>query len=151
MKDRWIRKEVVELTEIPDRRVLFYTEQNILPGFQKTVGRGTPRTYSIVDIFYLLLLKELNALGLSLTPIRAIILFLHMKAELWKSGTFTKEPVVLIISLNPKEHVLHPDAQGYNEEFDIQVVRGSKEIKLLADSTSKIVVNLNEIFAKTGG
>jgi len=159
MKETWTRKEVSEKTGITDRRILFYSEQNILPGFKKDVGRGTARTYSVQDIFYLLLLKELNTLGLSLTSIRKIIKFLYawpnvflpgMKLEkfnLWKNGTFTKEACILIISPLEKEG-MSSVLENYNAGFGMEMIFGKTEFTIVADKPSKIVINLNQIYEK---
>lgn len=159
-KDSWTRKEVSEITGIPDRRLLFYSEQNILPGFKKTVGRGTPRSYSIKDIFYLLLIKELDVLGLSLTKIRALILYLYVaqmdgspinpKVKIFVNGQFTKESMVIVLSPNPAVHALSPDSKNYNEEFEVQLITGTTEISLMADRPSQIIINLNQVFKKAG-
>jgi hypothetical protein len=157
----WTRKEVSKITGITDRRILFYSEQNILPGFKKAVGRGTARAYSVQDIFYLLLLKELNALGLSLTSIREIIMFLWKSSvgllqikkkgvQVWKNGAFTKKPVYLVISMHPKLQISSPDSKSCNEELEMQLAAGSEDIPLHADRSSTIVINLNKVFEKAG-
>lgn len=152
MKETWTRKEVAEITGIPDRRVLFYTEQPLLlPGVKKDTGRGTARLYTIESIFYLLVIKELSELGLSLTQIRLIVTmivaseqkpFLKMKGypefELWENGKFTKTPVIMVIaSDDSKPHSIN---MGF--------VVGEIKVKLKADKSSQIILNLNEIFNK---
>ncbi len=153
-KTTWTRKDVSEITGIPDRRLLFYSEQNVIPGFieKKTVGRGTPRSYSIEDIFYLMLIRELDALGLSLARIKSVIIFLHVMKhqELWVNGRFTKEEKIMIISLQPRHHTAAEGTQAHKEDFDMTWVSGSSSIKMTADRPSMIVVNLNEIFKKAG-
>jgi hypothetical protein len=164
MPNTWTRKEVARITGLSDRRVLFYTEQNVLPLFTVAVGRGTAREYSRRDIFYLMLLQELQDLGLSLSKIRLIIMALHIKTfrftggppppmagpSIWKDGTLAEGPFIIVISLpqGPEEHHLSPDAKGYDSEVFLQVFAGSPEITVLADRPSKIVINLNQVFSK---
>ncbi len=162
MKDTWARKEVAEITGIPDRRILFYSEQNILPGFFSAVGRGAAREYTLKDIFFLLIVKELNSLGLSLSRIRTIILGLfahtltfpdgtgpakHLK-PIWINGTLTEVPTSLIIALpqGPEEHALSPDSKGYDGEVFFNVFPTSDGI--ITDRPSQIILNLNQIFDK---
>ncbi|MCX5804306.1 MAG: MerR family transcriptional regulator [Proteobacteria bacterium] len=165
MKNSWTRKEAAEITGLPDRRVLFYTEQFVLPGLYTPVGRGTARKYSLKHLFYLSVVEELNSLGLSLTRIRAIILALHTETldfsnapeikkfhepHIWVDGTLTKKPTMMVISIpqSPEEHVLSPDAKNYDSEVFLQVYTGSTKITLLVDRPFKIVINLNKIFNK---
>lgn len=151
----WTRKEIARITGIPDRRVLFYSEQKILPGFNTATGRGTARLYSVTELFYLLLVKELDAIGLSLVRIRSIITYLHfaqMKGlNLFVNGEFTKETVIVIISPSPKEHALSPDSKNFSEEFDMKLViepTESETITLGVDEASQIVLNLNAVYGK---
>jgi DNA-binding transcriptional MerR regulator len=155
MKNTWSRKEISAITGIPDRRVLFYTEQLMLPGFNTATGRGTAREYSVSDLFYMLLIKELDSIGLSLVRIRTFIMHLHFMQmhgkQLFIDGRFTDEPMVAVISPFPKEHALSPTSKNYNEEFDVQWfpgLAGETEIKLSINKSSQIVINLNEIFKK---
>ncbi len=156
LKTTWTRRDVARITGIPDRRVLFYTEQLVIPDFRPSVGRGTPRQYSIMDLFYFLLIKELDSLGLSLTRIKGIIYLLHARQlfndkKLWISGTFTEEPTIMIISLYPEDHMQSTDSEThYPDEFYFSIVPGSTEIKLKADRPSQIVINLNKIFKRIG-
>jgi len=167
MKETFTRKEVAAITGFTDRRILFYSENYILPGFHKSVGRGTPREYTRKDVFFLLIVKELDDLGMSLARIRPILMGLFVKTmdyqnapeiahlgepSIWVNGTFTKEPRILAISLpqSPEEHHLGPGAQGYDSEVFVQFYDGSEKVKLLSDRPSKIVLNLNQIFAKAG-
>lgn len=152
MKDTWTRKEVSEITGIPDRRVLFYTEQPLLlPGVKKDTGRGTARLYNIESIFYLLLIKELSTLGLSLTRIRLIISSiraastpppLKMKGfpefELWDAGKFTKTPIIMSIVTDGKK----------DEEISMGFSIGDLDVHIKADQPSQIIINLNEVFGK---
>jgi hypothetical protein len=154
LMETFTRKQISDITKIPDRRVLFYSEQNILPGFKKAVGRGKARIYSVKDLFYLLLMKELDALGLSLSKIRGLILLLEVwttmgKLRLWVNGKFTDEPVTLVIAPMPDIHGLDPTSKNYGEEFNVQIVKGL-EVKIPVDGPSRIVVNLNRVFKKAG-
>jgi DNA-binding transcriptional MerR regulator len=149
---------------MPDRRVLFYTEQNMLPGFQTAVGRGASREYSLREIFYLLVVKELQSLGLPLSRIRLIIMALHVKTlrsasgplsenlgrPIWKDGTLAKGPIIMVVSFpkGPEEHALHPRAKGYEDELFLEFHFGSTKIEIDVDRPSKIVANLQEIFSK---
>lgn len=151
----WTRKEIAEITGIPYRRVLFYTEHQILPGFNTATGRGTARLYSVTDLFYLLLVKELDAVGLSLVRIRSLITFLHyaqMKGlNLFVNGEFTEETVIAIISPSPKEHALSPESKNFGAEFDIKLViepTQSETITLDVNEASQIVLNLNAVYDK---
>jgi len=166
-KNTWTRNEVSKIIGIPDRRVLFYTEQNMLPGFNTAVGRGTSRAYSRREIFYLLVVKELQSLGLPLSRIRAIIMALHAKtfrfapgsrpttgwmagASIWENGTLANGPFIMVVWLpkGPEEHALSPTSKGYDSELFLEIHPGSTKVTVTADRPSKIVVNLNEIFNK---
>jgi DNA-binding transcriptional MerR regulator len=154
MDKSYSRREVAEITGIPDRRVLFYTEQPFLLASVKTnVGRGISREYDVEAIFYLLLIKELDAVGLSLGRIRTLIAYLRVSQlkgmKLFVDGEFTKERLVLVLFLNPEHHALSEASEGYREEFDVRLITGtSAEITLSADKSSQLVLNLNEIFRK---
>jgi DNA-binding transcriptional MerR regulator len=163
MPTTWMRSEVAEITGLSDRRVLFYTEQNVLPQFHVNVGRGTAREYSLRDIFYLMLLLELKALGLSLSRIKSIIMALHGKTfddtnapewqrasgpTIWVDGGFTREQVFLIISPHASEkHALSPESKGYDEDF-LSFRAGSTNLESLHGQPSKIVVHLNRVFER---
>ncbi len=153
MKTTWTRKEVAKITGIPERRVLYYTEQPLLiPGVKTDVGRGTAREYDQKAIFYLLLIKELDSVGLSLSVIRSLVKaiwlktmdrptdmeFMGKKLDLWVNGKFTEKPIILIISLNDE-----------GKGFSFGIEEGKTEITIRVDRT-KIVLNLNQIFKKSG-
>lgn len=154
-KTTWTRKEVSRITGIPDRRVLFYTEQPfLLPFVKKETGRGTAREYNVKDIFCLLLVKELDSLGLSLTRIRLILHTIWMadssdidefpirqpgalpKLNLWPGGKFTDVPIIMLITPDHKK----PESVG------LGFVTGDREVTIKADNSSQIIVNLNLIF-----
>jgi len=67
------RKQVSIITGIPDRRVLFYTEQGILKDFNKNTGRGSARHYSEHDVHILNIIKRLSVIGFELKKIKEII------------------------------------------------------------------------------
>lgn len=165
LKDTWTRREIAEITGIPDRRVLFYTEQNILPGFFGAVGRGTARKYSRRDLFYFLVVKELDRLGLSLSRIKLIIVALHLRTltpaetgfsiqfsepKIWVDNTLIKTPVIMVVSL-PQEHgepSLSPEARDYDSSVFLQLQIGSEAVVIQSDRSSQLVLNLNRIFNK---
>lgn len=66
-------KEVSNITGIPERRVLFYTEQNMLSNFKKSVGRGNARDYSDHDIQIFKIIDRLKVIGFELKKIKEII------------------------------------------------------------------------------
>lgn len=152
MKDTWTRKEVAEITGIPDRRVLFYTEQPLLlPGIKTDTGRGTARAYGLESIFYLLLIKELSALGLSLTRIRLIINSIQAATmeprlympgfpefKLWHGGKFTETSVIIVIDTEDSEET----------EISLQYILDKAEVNIKLDKPSQIIINLNKIFEK---
>lgn len=167
MEATWKRKEAAEITGIPDRRILFYTEQNMLPGMFAAVGRGASRVYTLKHLFFLAVIKELDALGFSLARIRPVIISLFAKTisftdstaptvltkpKIWVNGTFTKEPVIMVISIpqGPEEHALSPESEGYNNELFILFPDGSTKVKVLAERPSSIILNLNKIFNSLG-
>jgi DNA-binding transcriptional MerR regulator len=152
----WTRKDVSEITGIPDRRLLFYSEQHILPGFKKNVGRGIAREYKKRDIFYLLVIKELDSLGVSLSQIRLVIMGLHVGnldipklsiPKTWNNDGIVNDPSILIISFpqGPEEHALSPKAEGYKDELSIQI---KNDINIVANRPSQIILNLNQISNK---
>lgn len=169
MKESWTRKEVAEITGIPERRVLFYSEQTMLPGLDGAVGRGTARKYYLKHLFLLSVIKELDLIGFSLARIKQVIILLYVQTlnplagrgmktierlpTIWVDGTFTKEPVIMLISLarTPAEHRLSPDSKNYNNEMFLDFTDGSDEIKALAAKhPASIVLNLNKIFNNLG-
>lgn len=149
MKSSYTRKEVADITGIPDRRVLFYTEQpGLLPGIQRAVGRGNAREYTLKSIFYLLLINELGELGVSLSIARHVVNFLDVGSmknspvswsmNLWNpDGSFTDIPHVLIIAPEKGEQTV-----------TISPVVGQTDVIVRADHPSKLVVNLNLVMAK---
>lgn len=155
-KTTWTRKEVSRITDIPTRRVLFYTEQPfLLPFVNKATGRGTAREYNIEDIFYLLLVKELDSLGLSLTRTRLVVQTIRSaaaqddttlpllasmlpKLALWEKGTFTKTPIVVSIVTDNDQ----PDS------VTMGLSTGETKVRIKADVSSQIILNLNLIFKK---
>jgi DNA-binding transcriptional MerR regulator len=152
IKESWTRKEVAEISGQPDRRVLFYTEQNLLPDLQKVVGRGNARSYSKADIFYLLLIKELSRLGLSLTHIRYAIRAVHDylkegKLKFWGNDTFTKEQFFLTIIPDPEYEPIK-GSQPFRIISIMDIVTGIEKISSLEHYPSIIIVNLNKVWAK---
>lgn len=154
LKDTWTRKEVAEITGIPDRRILFYTEQPLLlPGVKRDTGRGTARVYDIESVFHLLLIKELSSLGLSLAKIRLVLLAIRAAAspglpdqeerfglpelKLWENGQFTKTPVIMSISTDDT-----------SDGVSMGVVIGDQDVHVRVDRPSQIILNLNLIFNK---
>lgn len=75
----WSRKQVAEITGIPERRVLFYTEQQILPGFNIATGRGNSREYSLDDIFCLAVANEITASGVGLSKVKPMMTTIYGK------------------------------------------------------------------------
>jgi DNA-binding transcriptional MerR regulator len=154
LKDTWTRKEVAEITGIPDRRILFYTEQPLLlPGVKRDTGRGTARVYNIESVFYLLLIKELSSLGLSLARIRLVLSAIRAAAmpripdqeerfglpelKLWENGQFTKTPVIIILSMDDT-----------SDSVSMGFAIGDQDIHFRVDRSSQIILNLNLIFNK---
>ena len=159
----WIRKEVSTITGLSDRRILFYTDQDMLPNVDKSVGRGVPRLYNLMAVFFLLIIRELDRLGFSLNYIRVIISFIwsaQLKSsgdtnspppvELIKEGSFTDKVHVLVISYHPTE-LVSPAGAPVREEIDMKWYvgeKGAERINIQADTSSQVVLNLNEIFKK---
>lgn len=67
------RKQVSEMTGIPERRILFYTESGLLPSMKRDTGRGISREYSSHDVHILSIVKRLSVIGFSLKTIKEII------------------------------------------------------------------------------
>lgn len=67
------RKQVSIVTNIPERRVLFYTEQGMLKDFAKSTGRGFARDYSQEDVLLLNIINRLSKIGFSLNKIKEIV------------------------------------------------------------------------------
>jgi len=144
-KDTWTRKEVAEITGIPDRRILFYTEQpGLLLGMKTDTGRGTAREYSIGSIFYLLIIKELSSLGLSLAKIKSIIWRIRAEKllESWRDGEFAGKTIVMVIV---------PNDDNTNSALSASMhtlSSGDADFNLVADRPSQIIINLNKVFEK---
>ena len=153
MRKTYSRKEVAEITGIPERRVLFYTEQPLLlPSVKTDVGRGIAREYDAEAVFFLLLVNELAGLGFSLSRIRLLLTYLRLSVlkgkKLFVEGTFTKEPLVLSVSLSPN-HALAEGSHGYEDELDVSWVESSVAgITVNSNKLSQVVINLNEIFRR---
>ena len=161
MMPPFTRKDVAKITGLSDRRVLFYTEQNVLPDVAVTVGRGNAREYSRLDIFYLTLLQELKVLGLSLSSIRRIIGALGRKIgdnpqllgfsgeENGPGAGFTRIHRFLVISF-----MQGPDgnpgsgSKEYSGKLLLYFPEGSTDLAALSGEPAKIVVDLNPVFKK---
>lgn len=89
MKDAYIRKEVEEITEIPARRIQFFTDSDLL-SLNKQTGRGRERLYSPQNIFELLIVKELSKHGVQLAQIKRIIIDLPKKIKINAFFDFTR-------------------------------------------------------------
>jgi DNA-binding transcriptional MerR regulator len=74
MKEFFIRKEVKDITEIPARRVQFYTEQDLLTLDETNPGRGRERRYSRQNLFELLVIRVLSRFGVELSKIKEILI-----------------------------------------------------------------------------
>lgn len=155
-KTTWTRKEVTEIVGIPDRRLLFYSEQGILPDFFKDVGRGKAREYNYVDVFYLRIIKELDSLGLSLARIKIVILFIsrltHMLFNQSDRATerFTRQKFMITISPSDKESLPNQPPPLVDQPFELKIFMGSDainaQLERLYDESSVIVINLNKIW-----
>jgi DNA-binding transcriptional MerR regulator len=141
MEKTWSRKQVSEITGLSDRRVLYYSERGMLLGLKKNVGSGTSREYSIFEIYDLLLIRELDRLGLSPSRMRGIIDSFHQtKDKWWLFDKFIDKPFLIIITLSDSD----------NEGFIFGYRIGSDVITTLADHISTIVINLTKLFKKAG-
>ena len=67
------RKEVEAITEIPARRVQFYTESGLLSMIEGNPGKGRERLYSTKNIVELLLIGVMRNVGLELSRIKTVM------------------------------------------------------------------------------
>lgn len=135
----WPRKEVAKLTNLSERRVLFYTEQGVLYEVERAVGRGYARQYSMIDIIDLTLIRHLDALGINLQMIKEVVFNFHqVKDKWWTKGRFTEEPFLIIIYLAPDGgHTF-----GYRKGSDIATAKADRPVTL--------IINMTEIVKSIG-
>lgn len=89
----WSRKEFSEKGGVPDRKVLFYTEQGMFPDLRLDVGRGKARVYTNTELRDLRLIIELTKSGLPLAKIRDLISYVHSICDEWMpKGKLIKSP-----------------------------------------------------------
>jgi len=153
----YTRKQVAKITGIPERRVLFYTEQPFLiKGIEKKTGRGVARLYGEEQILCLLVIKELSYWGMALDRIERITGYLFnwpeigkemginfadnypSKVKLWRDGKFTEKEVVMSI-IPDDDNPEQLEINLYEEEFD-----GKRE----AESSAAMILNLSKIYSK---
>ena len=76
--DSFTKKEVASITGLASRLVQFYVEEGIVtPEVSEGKGRGSVRRYSRKNLFEFMVLKELNALGLTVSGVMAIMKLLR--------------------------------------------------------------------------
>ncbi len=77
------RKRAAKITNIPTRRIQFYTEQGIMSDVKTKVGKGFARIYSQKNLFELFLIKELHLLGINFATIFEILIRTMDLASTW--------------------------------------------------------------------
>ena len=70
----YIRKEVQAITEIPARRIQFYSDSGLLNLTDSSPGKGKERLYSKENILELLIISELSKYKIGLSEIKRILL-----------------------------------------------------------------------------
>ena len=75
------RKEVEKITEIPARRIQFYSESGLLHLAETSPGRGRERRYTKENILELLIIKELAKYRVELAEIKRIMI--ELPGKLW--------------------------------------------------------------------
>lgn len=73
------RKEVERITEIPARRIQFYSDSGLLHLDELSPGRGRERKYSLDNVLELLVIKELSKYRIELSEIKRIMIELPDK------------------------------------------------------------------------
>jgi hypothetical protein len=73
MIEKYTRKQIAKIVNIPDRRVEFYTNQGIFTRMEKKVGRGVARLYSKQNVFELFITKKLRLNGIDIPKIKEIL------------------------------------------------------------------------------
>jgi DNA-binding transcriptional MerR regulator len=91
----YLRNEVEQIIGVPTRRIKFYTDQGVLPGFKSDTGRGYERKYSKTDIFILSIVRDMAKDGFPLSHAKALITLLvrdwrwSLEIERYSKTTFT--------------------------------------------------------------
>lgn len=81
MNKKYIRKMVEQATNIPARRIQFYTDAGLIKLGEQHTGRGKERHYSKIDMLRLLIIKELDKIGITLATIKSIFRFIDSKVK----------------------------------------------------------------------
>ncbi|MBA2881906.1 DNA-binding transcriptional MerR regulator [Desulfosalsimonas propionicica] len=136
----WSRKKVSEITGIPDRRVLFYTEQpGILPEIEQKVGSGYAREYTLKDIIVLAFVRELNLCGFSLSRIKEFLFHIRdpeIESKWWNSAK--AEPV----TDKPCNIIYYHDGRGGRT---IGIRQTDQPAPLMNRHTSAIIISMTNI------
>lgn len=133
------RKQAAQATGVPERRILFYSDQLMFPGVYLPVGRGHSREYKIHDLFYLMVIRDLSKLGLSLSNIRPALQHLDLvKNILWIDEKTIRKPAYLVLVISEETG----DAERW------EVVIGEKDIGAIAKRSAQVILNLNAVFGK---
>lgn len=111
----------------------------MLPGLYLPVGRGRAREYTRADLFYLMVIRELSKIGLSLSNIRPAVHHLELaKPLLWIDDKTIRQPAYLVMLID----------EDSGEASRWEVLMGEADIKKVARQSVQVILNLNMVFDK---